>query len=275
MSWTQTLPRQPPQHLGHSLTEPPDVALSTSLGPRAEEVRSWLLRLTTPRFVRLIIRPHPPLRLIHWGRSRSDWALPSTCSAPPGGTREQERQGADRYRSVQQQALVPTRDPDGRCCRRPALLRALGRPSLGLQPPGSSWRSPASGRAGRRSGPAAHRTRSPARYLVNGGDVFSLADLEHTTLATWSAATSACRGRSRRTASDGVAGGDAVLVPAGTAHAIGPDLLILEVQEPTDFSILREWRGFQIDSPRATVTGSGGDGRDTTGTAGGSGAPRP
>jgi hypothetical protein len=36
--------------------EPPDVAVSTSLGPRAEEVRSWLLRLTTPRFVRLTIR---------------------------------------------------------------------------------------------------------------------------------------------------------------------------------------------------------------------------
>ena len=35
--------------------EPPDVAASTSLGPRAEEVRSWLLRLTTPRFVRLIL----------------------------------------------------------------------------------------------------------------------------------------------------------------------------------------------------------------------------
>ena len=44
-----------------------------------------------------------------------------------------------------------------------------------------------------------------------------------------------------------VRSGDAVLVPAGTPHAIGPDLLVLELQEPTDLSILLEWRGFDID----------------------------
>jgi mannose-6-phosphate isomerase len=41
--------------------------------------------------------------------------------------------------------------------------------------------------------------------------------------------------------------GDAVLVPAGTPHAIGPDLLVLELQEPTDLSLLLEWRDFNID----------------------------
>ncbi len=41
--------------------------------------------------------------------------------------------------------------------------------------------------------------------------------------------------------------GDAVLVPAGTPHAIGEDLLVLELQEPTDLSILLEWRDFDID----------------------------
>lgn len=44
-----------------------------------------------------------------------------------------------------------------------------------------------------------------------------------------------------------VQAGDAVLVPAGTPHAIGPDLLVLELQEPTDLSILLEWRDFDID----------------------------
>lgn len=35
--------------------------------------------------------------------------------------------------------------------------------------------------------------------------------------------------------------GDGILVPAGTAHAIGAGVFVLEVQEPTDFSILLEW----------------------------------
>jgi mannose-6-phosphate isomerase len=41
-----------------------------------------------------------------------------------------------------------------------------------------------------------------------------------------------------------VAAGDAILCPAGTPHAIGAGILILEVQEPTDFSVLLEWQGF-------------------------------
>ena len=35
--------------------------------------------------------------------------------------------------------------------------------------------------------------------------------------------------------------GDGVLVPAGTAHAIGEGVFVAEVQEPTDFSIVLEW----------------------------------
>lgn len=41
--------------------------------------------------------------------------------------------------------------------------------------------------------------------------------------------------------------GDAVLVPAGTPHAIGAGAFVVELQEPTDLSILMEWRDFAID----------------------------
>jgi mannose-6-phosphate isomerase len=40
--------------------------------------------------------------------------------------------------------------------------------------------------------------------------------------------------------------GDVVYVPAGVPHAIGSGALIAEVQEPTDFSLLCEWRGFPV-----------------------------
>jgi mannose-6-phosphate isomerase len=44
-----------------------------------------------------------------------------------------------------------------------------------------------------------------------------------------------------------VEAGDAVFVPAGQLHAIGEGVLLLEVQEPEDLSILLEWRGFALD----------------------------
>ena len=44
--------------------------------------------------------------------------------------------------------------------------------------------------------------------------------------------------------------GDGVFVPAGSPHAIGEGLLLMELQEPTDFSILLEWEGFEFDGPR-------------------------
>jgi mannose-6-phosphate isomerase len=44
-----------------------------------------------------------------------------------------------------------------------------------------------------------------------------------------------------------VSPGDAVLVPAGTLHAIGGGILLLELQEPTDLSVLLEWKRFGVD----------------------------
>jgi mannose-6-phosphate isomerase len=41
--------------------------------------------------------------------------------------------------------------------------------------------------------------------------------------------------------------GDTCLVPAGVPHAIGAGITVVEVQEPTDFSIMLEWEGFAID----------------------------
>lgn len=55
-----------------------------------------------------------------------------------------------------------------------------------------------------------------------------------------------------------VAPGDAVLVPAGTAHAIGEGILCVELQEPTDFSVMLEMKGFDID-PNGGELGLGRD----------------
>ena len=44
-----------------------------------------------------------------------------------------------------------------------------------------------------------------------------------------------------------VAVGDAILVPAGVAHAIDSGIFVLELQEPTDLSALLEWEGFAVD----------------------------
>ncbi len=41
--------------------------------------------------------------------------------------------------------------------------------------------------------------------------------------------------------------GDTVWVPPGTLHAIGEGVLLAEVQEPEDLSILLEWDGFELD----------------------------
>jgi mannose-6-phosphate isomerase len=40
--------------------------------------------------------------------------------------------------------------------------------------------------------------------------------------------------------------GDVLFVPAGVPHAIGAGALVVELQEPTDFSIVCEWDGFPI-----------------------------
>jgi mannose-6-phosphate isomerase len=43
-----------------------------------------------------------------------------------------------------------------------------------------------------------------------------------------------------------VSAGDAILVPAGTPHAIGAGMLLVELQEPTDLSVMLEWNGFEL-----------------------------
>jgi mannose-6-phosphate isomerase len=40
---------------------------------------------------------------------------------------------------------------------------------------------------------------------------------------------------------------DAIFVPAGLLHAIGEGILLVELQEPSDLSVLLEWEGFEID----------------------------
>jgi mannose-6-phosphate isomerase len=48
-----------------------------------------------------------------------------------------------------------------------------------------------------------------------------------------------------------VTAGDTLYVPAGTPHAIGEGILLAELQQPTDFSILLEWERFAADDPEA------------------------
>jgi mannose-6-phosphate isomerase len=47
--------------------------------------------------------------------------------------------------------------------------------------------------------------------------------------------------------------GDVFLVPAGVPHAIGPGVMITELQEPTAFSILAEHGRFGLDATGATL----------------------
>jgi mannose-6-phosphate isomerase len=56
-----------------------------------------------------------------------------------------------------------------------------------------------------------------------------------------------------------VSAGDAIFVPAGVPHAIGAGILIAELQEPTDLSILLEWEGFGIEDEQAATLGLGWD----------------
>lgn len=50
-----------------------------------------------------------------------------------------------------------------------------------------------------------------------------------------------------------VSAGDAILCPAGMPHAIDAGVLLLEIQEPTDFSLLLEWRDFASDAKTARL----------------------
>jgi mannose-6-phosphate isomerase len=51
--------------------------------------------------------------------------------------------------------------------------------------------------------------------------------------------------------------GDTILVPAGVPHSIGEGVFIVELQEPTDLSVLLEWKGFDIDGARDGHLGLG------------------
>ncbi len=44
-----------------------------------------------------------------------------------------------------------------------------------------------------------------------------------------------------------VKAGDAIFVPAGVPHAIGENIFLLELQEPSDMSALLEWNDFAVD----------------------------
>ncbi|MEV0716475.1 class I mannose-6-phosphate isomerase [Asanoa sp. NPDC050611] len=54
-----------------------------------------------------------------------------------------------------------------------------------------------------------------------------------------------------------VTAGDTVFVPAGYPHAIGEGILLLELQQAADLSLLLEYDGFAVDGPRDGHLGIG------------------
>jgi mannose-6-phosphate isomerase len=53
--------------------------------------------------------------------------------------------------------------------------------------------------------------------------------------------------------------GDCIFVPAGLPHAIGEGIFLVELQEPSDLSVLLEWTGFEVDGTRNGHLGLGFD----------------
>jgi mannose-6-phosphate isomerase len=47
--------------------------------------------------------------------------------------------------------------------------------------------------------------------------------------------------------------GDCIFIPAGTPHAIGEGILMVEVQEPSDLGVMLEWSTFGIDPAEASM----------------------
>jgi mannose-6-phosphate isomerase len=78
-------------------------------------------------------------------------------------------------------------------------------------------------------------------------------DVEADELADWVAAqdVDAMIGSMNRLPA---AAGDALFVPAGVAHVLGEGILLLELQEPSDLSLLLEWRGV-VDSEHEAFLG--------------------
>ena len=56
-----------------------------------------------------------------------------------------------------------------------------------------------------------------------------------------------------------VSPGDVVWVPPGELHAIGAGVLLIELQQPEDLSIMLEWDGFELDGPGIGHLGLGFD----------------
>ena len=56
-----------------------------------------------------------------------------------------------------------------------------------------------------------------------------------------------------------VAPGDCIFVPACLPHSIGGGIFLVELQEPSDLSVLLEWTGFEIDGRRDGHLGLGYD----------------
>jgi mannose-6-phosphate isomerase len=54
-----------------------------------------------------------------------------------------------------------------------------------------------------------------------------------------------------------VGAGDAIFVPAGVPHVIGEGVLLVELQEPADLSMLLEWRGFGTEDADDATLGLG------------------
>jgi mannose-6-phosphate isomerase len=81
-------------------------------------------------------------------------------------------------------------------------------------------------------------------------------DVDLATLSEWVTGqdTEAILGATHRLP---VAVGDSILVPAGIPHAIGEGVFLVELQEPTDLSLLLEWKGFEIDGARDGHLGLG------------------
>jgi mannose-6-phosphate isomerase len=85
-------------------------------------------------------------------------------------------------------------------------------------------------------------TRSPESFVHLG----FRNDVDAATLSGWVARqdTRTIVGATHRLP---VAVGDSILVPAGIPHSIGEGVFLVELQEPTDLSVLLEWKGFDID----------------------------
>jgi mannose-6-phosphate isomerase len=83
-------------------------------------------------------------------------------------------------------------------------------------------------------------------------------EVDEATLAGWVRRqdTSALLGAMNRIP---VSAGHTVLVPAGIPHAIGDGVFLIELQEPTDLSVLLEWEGFEVDGRRDGNLGLGFD----------------